>query len=126
VVGGSSCIGLVGLTPVGPTRPPGPGLEISWRLHPNHWGHGYATEAAAAVLDHGFVDGGTREIMAFTAAINERSQSLMRRLGMVRVQSGDFDHPRVPPDSRLRRHVVYRIGADQWQSASQEPPTLFS
>jgi RimJ/RimL family protein N-acetyltransferase len=126
VVGGPGCIGLVGLSPVEPTMPPGPGLEISWRLHPDYWGHGYGTEAAAAVLDHGFVDGGTPEIMAFTAAINERSQALMRRLGMVRDHSGDFDHPRVPPGSGLRRHVVYRIGSDEWRSASQGPPTLVS
>lgn len=126
LVAGSNCIGLVGLNPVDPTLPPGPGLEISWRLHPDYWGRGYATEAAAAVLDHGFSDAGSPEIMSFTAAINVRSQALMRRLGLVRDESADFDHPRVRPDSRLRPHVVYRIRSDEWQAAAPGRPTLIS
>ena len=33
----------------------------------------------------------------------------MERLGMTRVAGGDFDHPDVPEDSPLRRHILYRI-----------------
>lgn len=29
-------------------------VEIAWRLAHQHWGHGYATEAASAWLDHAF------------------------------------------------------------------------
>jgi ribosomal-protein-alanine N-acetyltransferase len=29
-------------------------IEIGYRLHPDHWGQGIATEAARAVRDHGF------------------------------------------------------------------------
>jgi len=29
-------------------------IEIGYRLHPDHWGQGLATEAARAVRDHGF------------------------------------------------------------------------
>jgi hypothetical protein len=29
-------------------------VEVAWRLVHEHWGHGYATEAATAWLDHGF------------------------------------------------------------------------
>jgi hypothetical protein len=29
-------------------------VEVGWHLHPDSWGHGYATEAARAVIDRGF------------------------------------------------------------------------
>jgi hypothetical protein len=34
----------------------------------------------------------------------------MERLGMHRVAGGDFDHPAVPDESPLKRHILYRIG----------------
>jgi RimJ/RimL family protein N-acetyltransferase len=56
-------------------------VEIGWHLHPDSWGRGYATEAAAAVLQHGF-DGGLPEIYALTHTDNEASKAVCRRLGM--------------------------------------------
>ena len=34
-----------------PALPFAPAVEVGWRLHPDHWGHGYATEAAPASLE---------------------------------------------------------------------------
>lgn len=56
-------------------------VEIAWQLHPDSWGNGYATEAASALLDHGF-GGGLDEIFALTHLGNTRSQAVCRRLGM--------------------------------------------
>jgi RimJ/RimL family protein N-acetyltransferase len=56
-------------------------VEIGWHLHPDSWGHGYATEAAAAVLRHGF-EAGLPEIIAVSHTDNHASQAVMRRLGM--------------------------------------------
>jgi len=33
----------------------------------------------------------------------------MERLGMTRDPADDFEHPRLPPDSPLRTHVLYRV-----------------
>jgi RimJ/RimL family protein N-acetyltransferase len=118
VAGGPPFIGLVGLHRVRPAIPCAPAVEMAWRLHPDHWGRGYATEAAAASLRYGFTVGGLAEIVAFTTTLNRRSQAVMRRLGMQRDPQADFDHPGVPEDSPLRRHVLFRI------SATQLPPTL--
>jgi RimJ/RimL family protein N-acetyltransferase len=46
---------------------------------------------------------------------NERSMAVMRRLGMHRDPADDFDHPRIPAEHRLCRHVLYRLGAAQWR-----------
>ena len=56
-------------------------VEIGWWLHPDAQGRGYASEAAAAVLTHGFAHGLT-EIHALTHTDNHPSQAVCRRLGM--------------------------------------------
>jgi RimJ/RimL family protein N-acetyltransferase len=84
-----------------------PAVEIGWRLAREHWGRGYATEAACAVLAFGFDELGLDEIVSFTAEINARSRRVMERIGMTHDAAGDFDHPRVAAGP-LRRHVLYR------------------
>jgi RimJ/RimL family protein N-acetyltransferase len=83
------------------------GVEAGWRLARAAWGHGYATEAALAALAYGFDTMGLREILAVTMAANERSQAVMRRIGMTSDPAEDFDDPDVD-EAWLRRHVVYR------------------
>lgn len=71
-------VGTVILAPL----PDGDGeVEIGWHLHPDSWGRGFASEAAAAVLDRGFADG-LSEVWAVTDPANERSQAVCRRIGM--------------------------------------------
>jgi len=112
--------GFTGLSAPGFAAPFGPAVEVGWRLARWAWGHGYATEAATAALDVGFDDLGLDEIVSFTAVPNQRSQAVMRRIGMTRDPDGDFDHPRVPAGP-LRRHVLYRIAADDRRRAARAP-----
>jgi RimJ/RimL family protein N-acetyltransferase len=56
-------------------------IEVGWHLHPDSWGHGYATDAARAVLDREFATG-TREVYAVVMAGNDASMAVARRLGM--------------------------------------------
>ena len=56
-------------------------VEIGWHLHPDAWGRGYASEAASAVLAHGFA-AGLPEIIAVSHTDNDASQAVMRRIGM--------------------------------------------
>jgi len=107
-------IGFVGLNRPGFAAAFMPCVEIGWRLLPEYWGHGYATEAAQASLRFGFTDLDLPEIVSFTAIINERSQRVMRRLGMRHYRAEDFDHPALPPGDRLRRHVLYRLSRQHW------------
>lgn len=94
-----------------------PCIEIGWRLTRRHWEHGYATEAAMAVLDHAFGSLGLSEIVSFTAQDNQRSRRVMERLGMRYRSSEDFDHPNIPTGRPLRRHVLYRLNRAQWTSS---------
>ena len=84
-------------------------VEIGWRIAREHWGRGYATEAALAVLRFGFERLGLAEIVAFTAVGNARSRRVMEKLGMTHEPADDFDHPALAPGHPLRRHVLYRI-----------------
>jgi len=91
-----------------------PCVEIGWRLARPFWGLGYASEGARVALRHGFDVLGLDEIVAVTVPANERSQAVMRRLGMTRDPADDFDHPRVPQDCPQVRHVLYRLRREQW------------
>jgi RimJ/RimL family protein N-acetyltransferase len=103
-------IGFCGLSP-GPAGTPIEGaVDIGWRLRADRWGQGYAREAAEASLAWGFARPDIDEIWSITVPANQRSRGLMQRLGMSHAPERDFDHPHVPADSALRRHVAYRIG----------------
>jgi RimJ/RimL family protein N-acetyltransferase len=110
VIGAADFVGFVGLAVPGFEAHFTPCVEIGWRLAFEHWGHGYATEAARAALDCGFQRLGLEEIVSFTVPANWRSRRVMEHLGMRRSAADDFDHPRLPPGHPLRRHVLYRLG----------------
>ena len=82
-------------------------VEIGWRLRKEFWNRGYATEAAQACLDFAFQQAGLSEVYSFTSLLNLPSQKVMQKLGMEFVK--EFDNEKVPADSPLHRHVLYRI-----------------
>jgi RimJ/RimL family protein N-acetyltransferase len=92
-----------------------PCVEVGWRLAHEHWGLGYATEAARAALDFGFQRLKLKEIVSFTVPANRRSRAVMERIGMNRTPDDDFDHPALPEGHPLRRHVLYRVTSRQEQ-----------
>jgi RimJ/RimL family protein N-acetyltransferase len=59
-------------------------IEVGWHLHPDSWGHGYATEAARAVIDRGFA-AGVPEVYAIVRPGNQASMAVCARLGMQRL-----------------------------------------
>lgn len=93
-----------------------PATEIGWRFARHAWGHGYATEAAQAVLSYAFLELELDEVVSFTATTNLRSQRVMERLRMHHDPADDFDHPRVPEGHHLRRHVLYRLRRAEWDA----------
>ena len=92
-----------------------PCVEIGWRLAREHWGHGYATEAATAALAFAFGDRALEEIVAFTVPANIPSRRVMGRLGMRRLPADDFEHPAIAAGHPLRSHVLYRLRRADWK-----------
>ena len=109
-------LGFAGLAEPSFDAPFTPCVEVGWRLARSAWGHGYATEAARAALAHGFTTLGLDEVVSFTSAGHEKSRAVMRRLGMHHDPADDFDHPNVAEGSPLRRHVLYRLRAEEWRA----------
>jgi ribosomal-protein-alanine N-acetyltransferase len=107
-------VGFVGLNVPTFAAPFMPAVEVGWRLRKSAWGHGYATEAARASLSYGFSQAGLDEIVAMTTTTNSRSAAVMERLGMRRDPADDFEHPGIERGHPLRRHILYRLSADEW------------
>ena len=59
-------------------------LEIGWHLHPRAWGHGYATEAARAMITRAR-HGGLSEVRAVVHPGNSASLAVCQGLGMTEV-----------------------------------------
>jgi len=108
--GSTSFAGFTGLMPPSfdpPFERQDPVVETGWRLWPQWWGLGIASEAARASLAHGFDVVGLPEIISLTVVANSPSRAVMQRIGMR--YDREFDHPRAKPGDHWRRHVLYRM-----------------
>jgi RimJ/RimL family protein N-acetyltransferase len=99
-------IGLVGLVPAvipaqqlpyfNPTPTPDtllrPEPGLFWAFDPAYQDKGYATEAAQGLTDFIFTELRFEHVIATTDYANERSQAVMRRLGM-NIQRNPFPDP---------------------------------
>jgi RimJ/RimL family protein N-acetyltransferase len=116
IPGRVSFAGFVGLTHPGFERPYATCPDLAWRIAAEHWGLGYASEAAAAVVEHAWDQLALQQVVACTVAANRRSRRVMEKLGMRRDVHADFDHPRLPAGHRLERHVLYRLDCSRWRT----------
>lgn len=91
-----------------------PIVEIGWRLSSQHWGKGYATEAAKAVLHYAFMELKLNEIISFTVPANTKSRRVMEKIGLHHSEIDDFDHPKLSNDSPLKQHVLYRLTRNEY------------
>ena len=59
-----------------------PAVEVGYRLHPDCWGKGLATEGARASLRHGFETPGLERIIGISMPENVASGRVMDKLGL--------------------------------------------
>ncbi|MCZ4064691.1 GNAT family N-acetyltransferase [Oxalobacter aliiformigenes] len=108
-------MGMAGIHEPGPEFGVGrPCVEIGWRLARGFWGKGYAMEAAQEIVRFAFSELHLDELVSFTARDNVRSEKLMKRLGMI--YEKDFDLLLFPPEHPHRRHLLYKLTRQQWQT----------
>lgn len=85
-------------------------LEIAWRLASQHWGQGYAGEAAAAWAAYAFDELGLPRIVSTTDHDNVRSRGVMEHIGMT------WSHDQVVVDEGQEFDaVVYELTAERWR-----------
>ena len=58
-----------------------PDIELAWSLDRPYWGNGYATEAARAVIDYGFLNLEVPKLVSLINPENGASQRVAMRLG---------------------------------------------
>jgi ribosomal-protein-alanine N-acetyltransferase len=55
-------------------------VEVMYAFHPEYWGRGYATEAAAAAVEYAFKTARLDRIIVLSKADNARSKNVIRKL----------------------------------------------
>ena len=91
-----------------------PAVEIGWRLNKIFWGKGLASEAAKSILRFGFLDLGLSKIVSFTAELNQPFIRVMQKIWMKCNPEDTFDHPKLPVNHPLQRHILYRSQKTDW------------
>jgi RimJ/RimL family protein N-acetyltransferase len=85
--------------------------ELGYWLAQPAWGHGFATEAAQAVVDFGFASLGLARIYAQVLADNRASLRVLDKLGMV---NEGVKRQHVLKARRLHDVVLYGLLRDEW------------
>ncbi len=86
--------------------------DVGWLIDPAFQGHGYATEAATAMIDYMFTKVNIDEIRTGAAIVNPASWMIMEKLGFIRqdkiklVQYTFLDEP--------VEDYLYTITKEQW------------
>lgn len=85
-------------------------VELGYRLRQSAWGQGIATEAARAVLEHGFQTESFPRVVASALIPNRGSTRVMEKCGLQRLY--EFQIAEIPEPA-----VVYGISREVWEAA---------
>jgi RimJ/RimL family protein N-acetyltransferase len=105
-------VGIVSLRPANSVGLDG-GTELGYRLLPAHWGHGYATEGARALVDSAFADLGVDRVVATTMTVNVGSRRVLENAGLRHVRTFFAEWPEYIPGAE-HGDVVYELTREDW------------
>jgi RimJ/RimL family protein N-acetyltransferase len=89
--------------------------ELGYRLARRHWGQGYATEGARALIEHGFRVAEAPKVSARALVGNRASQAVMRKCGLVYECAFVFPQDVLEDrDESERAAVKYSLSRRDW------------
>jgi RimJ/RimL family protein N-acetyltransferase len=94
------------------------GIELGYRLHPDHWGRGLATEGARALIAHAFGQLHSDRVVATTMADNTGSWRVLEKCGLRRTGSFHYPDAHLMPGGENGDHV-YEITRGEWDSRAR-------
>jgi RimJ/RimL family protein N-acetyltransferase len=95
--------------------------ELGYVFHPDHWGRGYASRAASALVNAAFSEGNAHRVQASCNPDNVASWRLLERIGfrreghLLRNASFDMDADGAPV---WQDTYVYAVLVDEWRQAA--------
>ncbi|HEY2070564.1 MAG TPA: GNAT family N-acetyltransferase [Rhizomicrobium sp.] len=102
---------------VGLLNPEGwPGLEVGWTLGRPYWGQGYATEAAQAAMNYGFLTQGVDQLISMIDPDNAASQAVAARIGEVKGERREH-----VIDGKVYPFDIWVITRDEWRKRAVLP-----
>ena len=101
------CIGFIGISEQTYEIDFNPSIDIGWRIHPDFWGKGFATEGAKVCLQYAFKQLNLNEIVSVAPKINIPSIAVMKKIGMTKAK--EFTHPKLLDSESLKDCVLYKI-----------------
>ncbi|MGW0503207.1 GNAT family N-acetyltransferase [Micromonospora sp. NPDC003241] len=87
--------------------------KLGYAINADHWGHGYATDAARTIIGYGFRELGLHRITAAIGPDNAASIAVAKRLGM-QYEGRLRDH--VYTNGAWRDSLLYSILAPEWNA----------
>jgi RimJ/RimL family protein N-acetyltransferase len=93
-----------------------PALEVGWTLGRAFWGQGYATEAAQAAMNYGFLTQGVDRLISLIAPANQASRAVARRLG--ETQGPEYD---LIIGGKAYTCHIWSISREEWRKRAVLP-----
>lgn len=107
-------IGFIGLLDQNYDVSFAPYTDIGWRIAPEYWNKGYATEGAIRCLHYGFEEIGLKRIISTAPLANEKSIHIMKKIGMEFLLK--FKHPRLVEHPSLELCACYQLTKEQYDN----------
>jgi [ribosomal protein S5]-alanine N-acetyltransferase len=106
---------LIGQIWIGPSADDFPAedeIGFGYMLHRDHWGQGYGTEAARAIVRFGFDEMGARQVSAWCFEANRASARVLEKAGLcLALREEDVD----PRSALPRISLKYTVGREAWR-----------